>query len=357
MPHKAKPPAELAPTPGELVVYTGDNGEVRIHARLVEGTVWLTQRLMAELYSVSVSTINEHLSNIYDDGELDPGATIRKFRIVRTEGNRRVSRLIDHYALPAILSVGYRVRSAQGARFRQWATARLNEYLVKGFVLDDERLASGRSVGPDYFNELLERIRAIRASERRFYQKITDIYAQCSVDYDPRSNITRQFYATVQNKLHWAIHGRTAAELIRERADADKPNMGLTTWTHSPEGSIRRADVGVAKNYLHEPELEELNRIVVMYLDYAEDQARKRRPMNMTDWVAKLDAFLAFNERDVLGHAGTVSHALAMEHAEGELVRYQAQQRALQTKHPNSDFDRFLEHVSELGEKSEQSSD
>lgn len=297
-----KPSTEPAPTPGELIVYTDDQGEIRIHVRLVDDTVWLTQRLMAELYGVSVSTINEHLANVYDEDELDPGATIRKFRIVRTEGNRRVSRLIDHYALPAILAVGYRVRSAQGTRFRQWATTRLEEYLVKGFVLDDERLASGRGVGLDYFDELLERIRAIRASERRFYQKITDIYAQCSVDYDPRSDITQRFYATVQNKLHWAIHGHTAAELVHERADADQPHMGLTTWTRSPGGPIRKADVGVAKNYLRGDELGELHRIVGMYLDYAEDQARRRRTMTMADWVAKLDAFLTFNERDVLGH-------------------------------------------------------
>ena len=347
MPPKPKPNAA---TPGELIVYSDDQGEVRIHVRLVDGTVWLTQRLMAELYGVSVPTINEHLANIYGDDELDPAATIRKFRIVRTEGNRRVSRLLDHYALSAILAVGYRVRSAQGTRFRQWATLRVEEYLVKGFVLDDERLASGRAVGPDYFDELLERIRAIRTSERRFYQKLTDIYAQCSVDYDPRSDITQRFYSTVQNKLHWAIHGHTAAELVRERADADQPHMGLTTWTRSPGGPIRKADVGVAKNYLREDELRELQRIVGMYLDYAEDQARRRHTMTMTDWVAKLDAFLAFNERDVLGHAGTISHALAVEHAEEELERYQARQRALEAHQPSSDFDRFVQRVEALGD-------
>jgi hypothetical protein len=352
VPRSPKPGAELA-TPGELLVYTDDEGEVRIHVRLVEGTVWLTQRLMAELYGKDVRTINEHLTNIFDEGELDPGATIRKFRIVGTEGNRRVSRLIDHYALTVVLSVGYRVRTTQGTRFRQWATVRLEEYLVKGFVLDDERLASGRNVGADYFDELLERIRAIRASERRFYQKVTDIYAQCSVDYDPGSDITQRFYATVQNKLHWAIHGHTAAELVHERADASKPNMGLMTWTRAPSGPIRRADVGVAKNYLSEEELRELDRIVGMYLDYADDQARKRRAMTMADWVAKLDAFLEFNERNVLGHVGKVSHELALEHAEGELERYQTRQRALDAGETRSDFDRFMARVKALEERGE----
>ncbi|MCX4244776.1 virulence RhuM family protein [Paraliomyxa miuraensis] len=336
-----------------MLVYIDDEGVARVHVRLVEGTVWLTQRLMAELYGKDVRTINEHLVNIYEEEELDPGATIRKFRIVRTEGNRRVSRLIDHYALPAVLAVGYRVRSTQGTRFRQWATARLEEYLVKGFILDDERLASGRgNLGVDYFEELLERVRAIRASERRFYQKITDIYAQCSADYDAKSDITQRFYATVQNKLHWAIHGHTAAELIRERADASKPNMGLTTWTRSPKGSICKTDVGIAKNYLKEDELRELERIVGMYLDYAEDQARMRRAMTMADWVAKLDGFLKFHERNVLGDAGRVSRELALEHAEGELLRYQARQQALEEERGGirSDFDRFVARVKELGE-------
>lgn len=352
MPRKPKASTSLD-APGELLVYIDDEGVARVHVRLVEGTVWLTQRLMAELYGKDVRTINEHLVNIYEEEELDPGATIRKFRIVRTEGNRRVSRLIDHYALPAVLAVGYRVRSTQGTRFRQWATARLEEYLVKGFILDDERLASGRgNLGVDYFEELLERVRAIRASERRFYQKITDIYAQCSADYDAKSDITQRFYATVQNKLHWAIHGHTAAELIRERADASKPNMGLTTWTRSPKGSICKTDVGIAKNYLKEDELRELERIVGMYLDYAEDQARMRRAMTMADWVAKLDGFLKFHERNVLGDAGRVSRELALEHAEGELLRYQARQQALEEERGGirSDFDRFVARVKELGE-------
>jgi hypothetical protein len=240
------------------------------------------------------------------------------------------------------------VRSGQGTRFRQWATARLEEYLVKGFVLDDERLKSTAHLGEDYFEQLLERIRDIRASERRFYQKITDIYAKCSVDYDPSSEITQTFYATVQNKLHWAIHGRTAAELIHERADATKPNMGLTSWKGSPEGPIRKADVSVAKNYLDEQELRELNRVVTMYLDYAEDQARRRQPMSMTDWVKKLDGFLQFNERNILTHAGTISHQLALEHAERNFERFEIERRRLGASQPSSDFDRVVEQTKRL---------
>jgi len=344
-------PEDLVPATGELLVYVGADGAARVQVRLSEGTVWLTQKLMGELYGKDVRTINEHLGNIYDEAELDPTATIRKFRIVQTEGNRSVSRLVDHYSLPAILAVGYRVHSGQGTRFRQWATARLDEYLVKGFVLDDERLMSGAHLGEDYFDELLERIRGIRASERRFYQKITDIYAQCSVDYDPRTEITQAFYATVQNKLHWAIHGRTAAELIHERADATKPNMGLTSWKNSPSGPIWKSDVAIAKNYLAEDELRELNRVVTMYLDYAEDQARRRHAMTMSDWIAKLDGFLRFNERNILTHAGKVGTELAMSHAEGQFERYRDERRKLEATTPTSDFDRAVEQAKQLEAK------
>ncbi|RKH24527.1 hydroxyacid dehydrogenase [Corallococcus sp. CA041A] len=341
----------LAPNAGEFLVYVGDDGASRVHVRLEEGTVWLTQKQLAELYGKDVRTINEHLQNIHEEGELDPGATIRKFRIVQIEGAREVARLVEHYCLPAILAVGYRVRSTQGTRFRQWATARLDEFLVKGFVLDDARLQSTAHLGEDYFDELLDRIREIRASERRFYQKVTDIYAQCSFDYDSQSDLTQIFYATVQNKLHWAIHGHTAAELIRERADATQPNMGLSTWKSAPKGPIRRADVTVAKNYLQQQELQELNRIVTMYLDYAEDQARRRRPMTMEDWVAKLDGFLEFNERDVLSHAGRVSRELASAHAESEFDNYRAEQRRIEASQPTSDFDRAVEKTKQLESK------
>ena len=335
-------PRSLVPAAGEFLVYVGDDGAAHVHVRIAEGTVWLTQKLMARLYGKDVRTVNEHLQAIFEEGELDPGATIRKFRIVQTEGARSVSRLVDHHSLPAILAVGYRVRSAQGTRFRQWATSRLDEYLVKGFVLDDERLKSTANLGEDYFDQLVERIRDIRASERRFYQKITDIYAQCSVDYDPRSQVTKQFFATVQNKMHWAIHGRTAAEVIQARADAARPHMGLTTWKSAPTGPVRRADVAVAKNYLTEDERRALNRVVTMYLDYAEDQAQRRRAMTMADWIAKLDRFLQFNERNILTHAGQISHELALQHAEGEFERYEAERRRLEASQPTSDFDRAV---------------
>ncbi len=328
--------------PGEVLLFHSADGGTRVQVRLEDGTVWLTQRLMAELFQTSVPNINQHLAAIYEEGELAPEATIKSYLIVRLEGERQVRRAVEHYSLPAILAVGYRVRSPQGTHFRQWATARLTEYLVKGFVMDDERLKGGVSGGVDYFDELLERIRDIRASERRFYQKITDIYARCSVDYDARAETTKRFYATVQNKLHWAIHGHTAAELIHRRADRTQPNMGLTTWKQAPSGPIRQDDVSVAKNYLNADELRELNRVVTMYLDYAEDQARRRRPMRMEDWIGKLDSFLDFNERNVLSHAGTISHALALEHAEGEFEIYRAEQRRREALEPSSDFDHVV---------------
>ena len=309
----------------EILLYQGENGRSRVQVRLEGGTVWLSQRLLAELYQVSVPTINEHLGNLYDEGELDPGATIRKFRIVQTEGAREVARLVDHYNLEAILAVGYRVRSSRGTQFRRWATEQLREYLVKGFVLDDERLKAGPELGPDYFDELLERIRDIRSSEKRFYQKIRDLYA-LSIDYDPSTAETKEFFQIVQNKLHWAISGRTAAELIAERASADKPNMGLTTWSGS---RIRKADVTVAKNYLNEDELRQLNRIVTMYLDYAEAQAERRRPLYMRDWRQKLDGVLQFNEREILHDAGRVSAEVAQRLALGEYEKF-AQKRRLQ---------------------------
>jgi hypothetical protein len=314
---------------GQMLIYR--DGATQLQVRLDGQTVWLTQRGLAELYQVSVRTISEHLGNIYAEGELDTMGTIRKFRIVQIEGHREVSRDIEHYSLEAILAVGYRVRSRRGTEFRQWATERLAELLTKGFTLDDERIAAGRTIGQDYFDELLERIRAIRASERMFYQKITDIYAT-SIDYDPTSDASRRFFAVVQNKMHWAIHGHTAAEVIHERANADQPNMGLTTWKNAPAGPIRRGDVTVAKNYLTEAELAELNRIVSMYLDYAEDQARRHRPMHTTDWEARLDAFLQFNERNILRHAGAVSHELAAEHATREFERFEQERLAASTE-------------------------
>lgn len=347
MPDRSNPPEPAQPDgpDGQLLIY--QDGATRLQVRLEGRTVWLSQRLMAELFQVSVPTVNEHLTNIYTERELDPEATLRSFRIVQTEGTRQVSRAIDHYNLDAILAVGYRVRSARGTAFRQWATARLSELLVKGFTLDDERLKEGRTLGADYFDELLERIRDIRASERMFYQKITDIYAT-SIDYDPTHPVSQTFFATVQNKLHFAIHGHTAAEVIQSRADAARPHMGLTTWKNAPGGPIRKADVRVAKNYLTQEEIIELNRVVTMYLDFAEDQARRKKPMHMADWVERLDAFLQFNERNILTHAGTVSHELAEQHAHAQFEQFDAERRRLEAAQPTSDFDRAVEDVKRL---------
>ena len=332
---------------GQVLIYTVPDGQTRLSVEARDGTVWLPQRLIADLFGVSIKTANEHLGNIYDEGELEPGATIRKFRIVQTEGNREVNRLVDHYNLDAILAVGYRVRSNIGTLFRQWATAQLRELVVKGFVLDDEHLQEGRSTLGDYFEELLARIRDIRASERRFYQKITDIYAT-SQDYDKDSQTTKDFFATVQNKLHFAIHGHTAAEVVQDRADALKPNMGLTTWKNSPGGRIRKTDVSVAKNYLAENELDSLNRIVNRYLDYAEDQARRHKPMQMVEWIAKLNGFLEFDERQILMNLGSVSHDAAKEHAEGEFAKFEATRRRIEATEPTSDFDHAVEEVKRL---------
>lgn len=336
---------------GQILIYC--DGSLNLKVRLGGRTVWLTQRLMAELYQTTVVNISQHLTAIYKEGELQSGATIKKFLIVQTEGTRNVSRTVDHYNLDAILAVGYRIRSSRGTQFRQWATAHLSELLTKGFTLDDERIKAGRTLGDDYFDELLERIRDIRASERLFYQKITDIYAT-SIDYDPDATITQTFFATVQNKLHWAIHGHTAAEIIAQRADAAKPTMGLTTWKNTPHGPIRKPDVTIAKNYLNEEEIGELNRVVTMYLDYAEDQARRHMPMHTKDWIGKLDAFLQFNERSILTHAGTVSRTLAEERAYTEFEKYEAQRRQLEVSQPTSDFDKAVEQVKRLKQESDE---
>lgn len=338
---------ELAPMPpgGQILIY--QDGVLKVQVRIDGRTVWLTQASMAELFQTTPQNITLHLKSIYEEGEVDEAATCKEYLQVRQEGIRRVQRSLMHYNLDAILAVGYRVRSARGTAFRQWATARLSELLIKGYTLDDERIKEGRTLGADYFDELLERIRDIRASERLFYQKITDIYST-SIDYTPDAEITQNFFATVQNKLHWAIHGKTAAEIIATRADASRPHMGLTTWRNAPHGPIRRTDVTVAKNYLTEPEIRELNRVVTMYLDYAEDQARRHRPMHMADWIARLDAFLQFNERNILTHAGKVSHELAEGHAQAEFERYDAERLRLEAAQPTSDFDKAVEEVKRL---------
>jgi hypothetical protein len=310
------------PPGSEIILYQTEDGRTRLEVKLLDNTVWLTQSLMAELFQKDVRTINEHLSNIFAEGELSREATIRKFRMVRLEGKREVTREVEHYSLEAILAVGYRVRSQRGTQFRQWATARLSEYLVKGFTMDDERLKNPPGKGQtDYFDELLERIRDIRSSERRFYQKVLDIYAT-SVDYTPDAEMTQKFFATVQNKMHWAAHGHTAAEVIHERSDAQQPFMGLKTTR--PGGIIRKDDVIIAKNYLTEDELQILNRIVNLYIEFAELQALEHRPMSMRDWTAKLDDFLKISGRQLLDHAGKISAEVAKAKAELEYRHYQA---------------------------------
>jgi len=308
-----KPPAS------EILIYQTEDGRTRIQVRLEDETVWLTQKLMAELFQKNVRTINEHIRNIYDEGELAPEATIRKFRIVQTEGSRRVSREVDFYNLDVIISVGYRVKSHRGTQFRIWATQRLREYIVKGFTLDDERLK--QAGGGNYFDELLARIRDIRSSEKVFWRKVLDIYAT-SIDYDPSTEMSRRFFQIVQNKMHWAAHGHTAAEIIAGRADAGKPHMGLTSWTGTKP---TQPDVEIAKNYLTAEELDTLNRIVSMYLDFAELQALNRKPMYMRDWIAKLDEFLKVSERDILTHSGRVSHEEALEKARAEYAKFRKQ--------------------------------
>lgn len=319
-----------------FLMYQTENGDTKIQVRLEGETVWMTQKAMAELFQTSPQNITLHIKNIYEEGELLEESTCKNYLQVQNEGEREVKRRVKHYNLEMIIAVGYRVRSHRGTQFRQWATERLNEYMVKGFTMDDERLKEMRNIGADYFDELLERIRDIRASERRFYQKITDIYAT-SIDYDPSTPIAREFFATVQNKLHFAIHGHTASELIMKRADASKPNMGLTSWKGD---KVRKQDVAVAKNYLSQEELSDLNRIVTMYLDYAESQAKKKKPMYMKDWAERLDAFLEFNEHEILTNAGKIKAKVAEQFANEHYEVFHQQRLA---NPPKDDFDKFLE--------------
>jgi hypothetical protein len=325
-----------------FLLYQTEDGRTRIDVKFEEDTVWLNQKGLAELYQTTPQNITLHIRNIYADGEHTSEATCKDYLQVQNEGGRDVSRYISYYNLEMILAIGYRVRSHRGVQFRRWATEKLREYLQKGFVLDDYRLKEGKAFGRDYFDELLERIRDIRSSEKMFYRKITDIYA-LSVDYDPQHPISQEFFATVQNKLHYAVHGKTAAEIIQERADSHKPNMGLTNWKNK---TIRKSDVDNAKNYLHEPELKELNRIVTMYLDYAEDQAERQIPMHMKDWKEKLDAFLRFNGREILANPGRVSHEVAKELAYREYEKYRADRIAMN--------DMAADDVNKLNELSQQ---
>ncbi|HOI89894.1 MAG TPA: RhuM family protein [Candidatus Rifleibacterium sp.] len=324
----------------EFLIFTGQAGENGIEVCVEGETVWLTQRLIAELFAVSIPTINEHMTKLFESGEISREATIRNFLIVQQEGNRKVSRKIDHYNLDAIIAIGFRVNSERAIQFRQWANHVLKQFSIKGYVIDKKRMENGAFLGEDYFEHLLEEIREIRLSERRFYQKITDIYST-SVDYNRDAPTTREFFAKVQNKLHFAIHGHTAAELIMKRADSKKPKMGLTAWEKAPDGKIVKTDVVVAKNYLSREELESLGRIVNAYLDLAEERARRKIPMTMEDWAKRLDMFLEFDDREILQNPGKVTAKIAKAHAESEFEKY----RIVQDRLFESDFDR---HVKKL---------
>jgi hypothetical protein len=341
-------PEHITDKPTSILIYQAEDGNTHINVRLDDKTVWLTQIGLTELYQTTKQNISLHINNIFNEGELERNSTVKKYLTVQKEGNRDIKREIEYYNLEVIIAVGYRVRSHRGTQFRRWATERLREYLVKGFTMDDERLKEGRGLGDDYFDELLDRIRDIRASEKQFYRKITEIY-RLSADYDPSAEMTREFFATVQNKLHWAITGHTAAELIAERANAGKPNMGLTNWKGK---KVRQVDVSVAKNYLEEDELKSLNRIVTMYLDYAEDQAERHQPMYMKDWIKKLDAFLQFNGREVLKDAGRISAEIAKDLALIEYEKYRIKRLSHEIDEPDEDIDWILEEIeSKIEEK------
>lgn len=323
----------------EILLYTTPNGNVKVEIYLQNETIWLTQQKIADLFGVDRTVVTKHIGNIFKSGELNEQVVCANFAHTTQHGaikGKTQESITKFYNLDVIISVGYRVNSSQATAFRIWATERLKEYIIKGFTMDDERLKNPNNIfGKDYFEEQLARIRDIRSSERRFYQKITDIYSQCSADYNVDTKTTKDFFATVQNKLHWAITGQTAAEIVAARVDSTKENMGLTTWKNAPKGAIRKTDVGIAKNYLNEKEIDGLNRIVSMYLDYAENQAQKGVVMYMKDWIVKLDAFLQFNEEAILKHQGKVSHEVAVTLAENEFEKY----RIVQDKLMVSDFD------------------
>ena len=329
----------------EILIYNAPNGDMKVEILLQNETIWLTQQRIADLFGVNRTSVSRHLKNIFDSGELNESVVCAK--IAHTTDHGAIKDKIQtvhtkYYNLDAIISVGYRVNSKQATAFRIWATSILTEYIIKGYTMDDERLKNPHNIfGKDYFDEQLARIRDIRSSERRFYQKITDIYAQCSSDYNKDSSETKDFFATVQNKLHWAISGQTAAEIIVSRADAEKDNMGLTTWKNAPEGAIRKPDVSIAKNYLNEKELTGLNRIVTMYLDYAEMQAENGVIMTMQDWIERLNIFLQFNQKFLLTNAGTVSHSVAKALAEEQYDIF----RIKQLSNHVSDFDRLIDET------------
>lgn len=331
-----------------IFLYHSSAGKVSVSVIFNSETFWLSQKRMAELFGVDTRTVNYHLQQIYDTGELKERATIRKIEIVQQEGDRSVSRTIAVYNLDAVIAVGYRVNSYEATQFRMWCASILKEFMLKGFVLDDERLRNTNVFGKDYFDELLERIREIRTSERRYYQKITDIYAECSADYDSQSEATKRFYKIVQNMMHWAVTHKTAAEIIYERVDADKPHMGLMSWKHAPDGRIIKSDVAVAKNYLSEVEVDSLNLLSNAFLDFAESMARRHILLTMADWMKKLDDFLRISDYDVLKDAGKVSHEAALEKALGEYEKF----RLVQDRDYLSDFDKEIKGLFDsLGEK------
>jgi hypothetical protein len=324
----------------EYLTYVASVGDQpdSIEMRYEDENIWLTQRMMATLYDVGLPTINEHIKKVFTDGELEEMSTIRKFRIVQTEGNRQVSREVAHYSLKMIIAVGFKVNNERAVQFRKWANQIVKDYTIKGWVMDDERLKNGGSIlTTEYFDRLLEQIREIRLSERRFYQKITDIYAT-SLDYDRTAQSTKSFFAKVQNKMHYAVHGHTAAELVYERADAEKPHMGLTTWAAAPDGKIVKSDVSIAKNYLNEQEMRSLERIVSAYLDLAEDRAMRHIPMTMEDWSKRLDLFLMADDREILQDAGKITAEIAKTKAETEFEKYRVIQDGLYM----SDYDKYL---------------
>ena len=331
---------------GEILLYSDESGKEYISVVFKDETFWLTQKAMAELFAVNVPAVSKHLQNIYEEGELERSSTVSKMETVQQEGERQVKRTVDHYNLDAIIAVGYRVNSKKATRFRQWATRTLKEYIQKGFVLNDDLMKNGRPFGRDYFDELLERIREIRASERRAYQKIADVFEQCSYDYDKNSETTKAFYAFVQNKLHYAVTGKTAAELISERATLDSPTMGLTTWKGAPDGKILKSDTLVAKNYLNEKELSRLNRLVTMFIDYAELMAEDEQLMSMQDWLDETDRFLENNRRKVLDGKGHISREAAAKKVGAVYDEFRKKQDAEYI----SDFDREMAKYLKGGE-------
>ena len=327
---------------GEVLLYSDESGKEYVSVVFKDETFWLTQKAMAELFNVNVPAVSKHLQNIYEEGELERDSTISKMETVQQEGERQVRRIVDHYNLDAIIAVGYRVNSKKATRFRQWATKTLREYIQKGFVINDEMMKNGRPFGRDYFDELLERIREIRASERRAYQKIADVFEQCSYDYDKNSETTKAFYSFVQNKLHYAVTGKTAAELISERATLDSPTMGLTTWKGAPDGKILKSDTLIAKNYLNEKEVTRLNRLVTMFIDYAELMAEDEQPMSMQDWLNETDRFLTNNRRRVLDGKGHVSREAAAKKVSGIYEEFRKKQDAEYISEFDREFEKYL---------------